>query len=320
MRLGLLFKRKKFLRFDEFSLFSYGAKPERKRFTTFNQHMFQRGVALEGQLVTSYPELLQGWTPVSGATPAAHLTECSSPAAAIVAHIFYDDTWDDITGVLKRLSIAFDLIVTTAPGHDSLVEAVKRDFPRAEVIVTENRGRDVQPFLDLLERGRLDRYRYICKIHGKKSKDGGRMPYAGALWRRRSLFDLLAGPGIAVTIVRSFEADPRIGMIGPRTFRLPRESIPLEPSWGKNRPGVLELAAKMGVSPNRFRLDFYAGTMFWVRPEALRPIRELNLAGDFLEEQGVIDGDLPHWAERLFSTAVVVAGYRLADSDGREVS
>src|SRR5579863_1975263 len=38
LRLGLLFKKKKFLRFEEFSLFSFGAKPERKRFTTFNQH------------------------------------------------------------------------------------------------------------------------------------------------------------------------------------------------------------------------------------------------------------------------------------------
>ena len=318
LRLMLMFKKKKYLEFDEFSLFCYGVKPERKRFTTFNQHMFNTGVALDGRLVTSHPELLQGWAPIEHATPPAPLV--STPAAAIVAHVYYDDTWPDIAGVLKRLSIPFDLIVSTVPGRDQLVGAVARDFPDAEVIVTENRGRDVRPFLELLEAGRLDRYRYVCKIHGKKSNDGGRISYLGALWRRRSLFDLLAGPGIAEAIVRAFEADPSVGIIGPRAFRLPSETSPLEPSWGKTRPKVLELAAKMGVAPQEFRLDFYGGTMFWARPEALRPLRELKLARAFPEEQGLLDGGLEHATERLFTTSAVVAGFTLADSDGYEVT
>ena len=318
LRLWLLFKKKKYLEFDEFSLFCYGIKPERKRFTTFNQHMFNTGVALDGRLVTSHPELLQGWAPIEGAAPPA--TPASTPAAAIVAHVYYEDTWPDIAGVLKRLSIPFDLIVTTVPGRDRLVGEVARDFPGAEVVVTENRGRDVRPFLELLEAGRFDRYRYVCKIHGKKSNDGGRISYLGALWRRRSLFDLLAGPGIAESIVRAFEADESVGIIGPRAFRLPSETSPPAPSWGKTRPKVLELAAKMGVAPNDFRLDFYGGTMFWARPAALRPLRELKLAGAFPEEQGLLDGGLEHATERLFTTSAVVAGFRLADTDGYEVT
>jgi hypothetical protein len=318
LRLWLLFKKKKYLQFDDFSLFCYGVKPERKRFTTFNQHMFNTGVALDGRLVTSHPELLQGWAPIERAAPPDPLA--SRPAAAIVAHVYYDDTWPDIASVLKRLSIPFDLIVTTVPGRDRLAGAVARDFPDAEVIVSENRGRDVRPFLELLEAGRLDRYRYVCKIHGKKSNDGGRISYLGALWRRRSLFDLLAGPGIAESIVRAFEADERVGIIGPRAFRLPSATSPLAPSWGKTRPKVLELAAKMGVTPDEFRLDFYGGTMFWVRPEALRPLRDLGLTAAFPDELGLLDGGLEHATERLFSTAAVTAGYRLADSDGYQVS
>jgi hypothetical protein len=317
LRLWLMFKKKKYLEFKEFSLFCYGVKPERKRFTTFNQHMFNTGVALDGHLVTSHPELLQGWAPVERAASAA---PTSTPAAAIVAHVYYEDTWPDIVGVLKRLTIPFDLIVTTVPGRDQLLDAVARDFPDAQVIMTENRGRDVRPFLELLEAGRLDRYRYVCKIHGKKSNDGGRISYLGALWRRRSLFDLLAGPGIAEKIVRAFEANTRVGIIGPRAFRLPSETSPLEPSWGKTRPKVLELAAKMGVARDEFLLDFYGGTMFWVRPEALQPLRELNLAGAFPEEQGLLDGGLEHVTERLFTTSAVVAGFRLADSDGYRVT
>ena len=80
----------------------------------------------------------------------------------------------------------------------------------------------------------------------------------------------------------------------------------------------------MGVPAERFRLDFFGGTMFWVRPEALRPLRELGLADTFLEEKGLLDGGLEHATERLFATSVVAAGYKLVNSDGpaatREVS
>jgi Rhamnan synthesis protein F len=318
LRLTFMFKKKKYLQFNEFTLFCHGVKPERKRFTTFNQHMFNTGVALDGRLVTSHPELLQGWTPIEH--PAAAASAASPPAAAVVAHVYYEDSWPDIAGVLKRLTIPFDLIVTIAPGRDRLAAAIARDFPGAEVISTENRGRDVRPFLELLEAGRLDRYRYVCKIHGKKSNDGGRISYLGALWRRRSLFDLLAGPGIAESIIRAFEADASLGIIGPRAFRLPSENSPLEPSWGKTRPKVLELAAKMGIAPDQFRLDFFGGTMFWARPEALRPLRNLKLSSAFPEEQGLLDGGLEHAVERLFTTAAAVAGFKLADSDGYEVT
>ena len=156
----------------------------------------------------------------------------------------------------------------------------------------------------------------MCKVHGKKSSDGGRKSYMGALWRRRLLFDLLAAPGLADAIAASFERDPSIGMIGPRAFRLPRESYSEDLSWSVNRDLVLELAEKMGLSAEAFRLDFFGGTMFWVRPEALAPLRKLALVEAFPEETGLLDGGLEHAVERLFGASVVAAGYRLADSDG----
>ena len=317
LRLAALFKKKKYLEFEAFSVFSYGPKPERKRFTAFNQHMFNIGVALDGELIARHPELRTGWsTDVSkaGASP----REAGQNPAAIVVHLYYEDTWPDIAGALGRLTIPFDLIVTTVPGRERLIEAVLRDFPHADIETMENRGRDVRPFLALLERGRLDRYRYVCKVHGKKSSDGGRKSYMGAMWRRRLLFDLLAAPGLAEAIVERFEREPSVGMIGPAAFRLPSETYSEELSWSLNRATVLELAAKMGVSEERFRLDFFGGTMFWVRPEALRPLRQLGLANAFPPETGLVDGGLEHAAERLFATSVVAAGYSLASSDGSQ--
>ena len=271
-----MFKKKKYLAFEDFSVFSYGPKPERKRFTTFNQHMFNIGVSLDGDLIAAHPELLDGWD--DEAAPRRRRAFAAGPhPLAIVMHVYYEETWGDLAGVLRRLAVPFDLIVTTVAGRERLTETIRAEFPDAEIEVMENRGRDVRPFLALLERGRLDRYRYVCKVHGKKSSDGGRRSYMGSLWRRRLLFDLLAAPGLAQSIIGMFERDPSIGMIGPRAFRLPSETYSEELSWSINRDRVLQLAEAMGVPRDRFHLDFFGGTMFWVRPEALAPLRKLGL-------------------------------------------
>ena len=83
---------------------------------------------------------------------------------------------------------------------------------------------------------------------------------------------------------------------------------------------TLKIAERMGVPADKFQLDFFGGTMFWVRPEALKPLRDLRLAADMPRESGLVDGDLPHALERVLPTSVLVAGYKLADSDGCEVT
>jgi hypothetical protein len=319
LRLAFLFKKKKYLKFDEFSLFSTGPKFERKRFTRYNQGGINLGLAVDGDLAAKHPELIYGWP--EQVSPACQASDRSaSVAAAVVAHIYYEDTWPDIAGALRGVTIPFDLIVTTVAGRERLIESIRRSYPRAEIDIMENRGRDIGPFLALLEQGRLDGYRYVCKVHGKKSTDGGRTTYVGEMWRRRLLFDLLGAPGAALAVVDMFERDPSIGMIGPRVFRLPKANYPQDLSWSANRPMTLKIAGRMGVPADKFQLDFFGGTMFWVRPEALKPLRDLRLAADMPYESGLIDGDLPHALERVLPTSVLVAGYKLADSDGYNVT
>ena len=318
LRLAFFFKKKKYLKYDEFSLFSVGPKAERKRFTGFNQDTMNIGVGVDGDLAAAYPELLRGWP--AEASPAPQAADPPAPVSvAVVVHIYYEDTWRDIEGALRGLTVPFDLIVTTVAGRERLTETIARAYPHAAIEVMENRGRDIGPFMALLERGRLDRYKYICKIHGKKSIDGRRKTYMGAMWRRRLLFDLLAAPGAANAAIDMFERDPSIGMIGPRAFRLPKQGYSEDLSWSANRAMTLKIAERMGVPADRFQLDFFSGTMFWVRPEALKPLRDLRLAADMPRESGLVDGDLPHAVERVLPTSVLVAGYKLADSDGREV-
>jgi lipopolysaccharide biosynthesis protein len=317
LRLAFFVKKRKFLKFDEFYLFSAGPKTERRRFTRYNRDMRNIGIEFDSELVGKHPEVVYGW-PAEATSPSQVTNGPADAPVAVVAHIYYEDTWSDIARALRGLTIPFDLIVTTVAGRERLIESVRRSYPRAQIEIMENRGRDIGPFLVLLERGRLDRYRYICKIHGKKSIDGGRETYMGVLWRRRLLFDLLGGPRAANAAIDMFVRDPSIGMIGPKVFRLPNDNYPEDLSWSANRLMTLELAERMGVPADKFQLDFFGGTMFWVRPEALKPLRDLHLAADMPYENGLIDGDLPHALERVLPTSVLVAGYKLADSESYE--
>ena len=318
LRLAFFFRKKKYLKYDEFSLFSVGPKAERKRFTRYNQDWINIGVTVDSDLAAKHPELLYGWP--AGGSPVQVTDRPAVVPVAVVAHIYYEDTWSDIAGALRGLTIPFDLIVTTVAGREGLIEMIRRSHPAAQIEIMQNRGRDIGPFLVLLERGRLDGYRYICKVHGKKSIDGGRQTYMGEMWRRRLLFDLIGAPGAANAAIDMFERDPSIGMIGPKAFRLPNENYPEDLSWAANRPMALKIAERMGVPADKFRLDFFGGTMFWVRPEALKPLKDLRLAADIPDERGLTDGDLPHALERVLATSVLAAGYKLANSDGHEAT
>ena len=154
--------------------------------------MMKSGAALDGPVIQKHPELLLGWKKdLEELCPVVRQPGCAS-SAAVVVHIYYEETWAEIGTILRGLNHCVDLIVTVVPGREKLVAEIRRDFPQAHVEIFENRGRDVRPFLALLEEGRLDSYRYVCKIHGKKSQDGGRMAILGAIWRNRMLFDFLA--------------------------------------------------------------------------------------------------------------------------------
>jgi hypothetical protein len=83
------------------------------------------------------------------------------------------------------------------------------------------------------------------------------------------------------------------------------------------RPGVRDEI--LALSAKEIELELvgrHAHTLFWVRREALKSLRDLHLAADMPYESGLIDGDLPHALERVLPTSVLVAGYKLADSEG----
>ena len=220
-------------------------------------------------------------------------------ATALLAHVYYPDLWPEIVKVWHALPAGSPLLVTTPRGSGEQIRILGGNNPLIEIYESENRGRDIAPFLTVLNAGRLDRFDAVLKIHTKKS------PHLrqGNL-RRRVFYTALAGhPGNVRRILRQF-SDPKVGLVGPTSFFRTRHYY-----WMNNKAHVENLCHRMEPKAP-IHLGFFEGSMFWVRPKALAPLRTLDLQpGEFDDEEGQLDGTLHHAIERIFTLSALAVGY-----------
>jgi lipopolysaccharide biosynthesis protein len=235
-------------------------------------------------------------------------------SGVIVCHLFYMEAIPEILRLIRPLSGLFDVIFTIGGGVDREVPEELRSLPNCQIFRFENMGRDIRPFLCLLEDGVLDGYDFICKIHEKLSKKAGARSGVGELWRRLMYSDLLGSAAALVSVLNRLESNADIGMIGPAAYRCPGRVFSKKARFGGNEQAVRSLMGFMNIEePDRVP-DFFAGSMFWIRREALEPIRGLKLANTYFEpERGLLDGAPEHAVERLFGASVVKAGFRIED-------
>jgi lipopolysaccharide biosynthesis protein len=234
---------------------------------------------------------------------------------AVIAHVYYDELWPQVRRYLHNIPEPFDLFATVPPSLGPAVRwQMSRDFPKATVLECENRGRDILPFLKMLDAIGLSRYRLVCKIHSKRSAHRR----DGALWRKQILQGLLGSPAAIDRIVGMFEEHPGLAMAGAPGMILQSTYY-----WGvrhdarSNRAHVGALAARLGVGAGTDHFYFVAGSMFWVRPEALKGLLDLGLSdADFEAETGQHDGTMAHAMERFLGLLVRRNGFWLADTAG----
>lgn len=221
---------------------------------------------------------------------------------AVVAHVFYPDLWPEFAETLARLEIDHDLYVTlTYRGDetDELAEQIRTDFPGALVVPLENRGRDILPFLTLVNAGVLDGYAAVCKIHTKKS------PHRddGDHWRKHLISGVLPEAGLEDLLAAFVENDSWAFWVADGQYYSGTKW------WGSNFETTRDLLRRLEIEIDRDTLSFPAGSIYWVKPLMIGLLKALALDGEQFEtETAQVDGTLAHALERVMGFLALAAG------------
>ena len=204
------------------------------------------------------------------------------------------------------------MTVTEQPGAPELAEDISQGFATAWVKLVPNHGRDIYPFVALVNSGLIERYPVVCKLHTKRS------PHRrdGDAWRRELIRAILGSPANVSAILRAFADDDSLGLVVADGHLYSGAKW-----WDGNMTRCEELALRSGIEIAPDTVTFAGGSIFWVRGNVLRRVRELDLgATSFERETGAVDGTTAHAVERLFSVFAVAEGLRVAERSaiGRE--
>jgi lipopolysaccharide biosynthesis protein len=224
-----------------------------------------------------------------------------------IIHVWYLDVLDEIAAAMRVSGLDWRIFITTTIEREQAVcERLAQLDLKAEITAFENRGRDILPFLHIADRLLNEGVDVVLKLHTKRSTHR----QDGELWRKE-LIDKLLSPERARHTLEAFQALPKLGLAAADGH-----IQSLQFYWGANESNVQYLATRLGIpkpSPEQDR--FIAGSMFWARLEALRPLLDAHLGvWEFEDEAGQVDGTLAHAVERVIGLSAEASGYSISDT------
>ena len=224
---------------------------------------------------------------------------------AVVIHAYYPELLPELLERLQMTTVSMRLYVTTTSQNIDDVNVLLQGAGLPyDLIETENRGRDIAPFLSAMNWVNQAGPEFVLKLHTKKSihlKNGEN-------WRSH-LYESLLGLDGPQRAVQTFNKTPEIGLLGPEGHILATADF-----VGQNGQIISDLAARFGISEADVQSSgFVAGTMFYARHEVVQPLTDNMVSlSEFATEQGQTDGTMAHAIERIFGALAVGQGYRVA--------
>lgn len=233
---------------------------------------------------------------------------------AIHVHVFYVDIWMKYLDYLKVLDFPYSLYITTDSESKAneiralLPEEADSNSGEREVLVLENRGRDILPWTAISDR--LSDYDLVLHAHTKKSPTVA--DWVGASWQQ-DIFDTMLEQ--AGKIISSFQENPDVGIVIPDVPRFWRYVAPVRREtetpfigmmndlWGRMR------CEKTVDFENASTFIMPYGTMFWYRPQALRKMTTLVLGPEEVPVEPLPERSVLHALERLVVYVAWDAGF-----------
>jgi lipopolysaccharide biosynthesis protein len=223
------------------------------------------------------------------------------PPLVVFVHAYYPDVWKQIAARLAfSIDVPFRVFATTPDPNVNLVRPQTTFLRGMDVVITENRGRDVRPFLEALRQ--CGDFEVGLKLHTKRSFHR----LEGAEWSEAILASLLPDPAMTQRVIRQLAHDQRVGIVGPDGCLLSLKA------WaGRNRYNMTRFASQLGFESPALLEDcpyFVAGSMFWFSRRSLLPLTAAHIGDIFEPESGQTDGTAAHAMERLFTPLAAQSG------------
>ena len=224
---------------------------------------------------------------------------------AIVLHLYYQDLWPEFKEkILPILSESTHLYVSINDETEYTDDI--RKYAQA-VFHVENRGMDFGPFVFVYNKLQKLNYKYIVKLHGKKSLH---TPGIGDQWRNALVNSIIESPDQFNHIINYMETMPDIYMASSLEFYhdTDRESI--------NHPNRLAALPFINKVRNFVNSDdhgcFFAGSMFIVTTNYLEKLfNNVELTELYKQfEPGYSMDSFAHGMER-------VIGYGFTTNNGK---
>ena len=178
------------------------------------------------------------------------------------AHIYHFDFLDEIfnTFLYFKSDVYFQL--TISGDHNKQRYKILQKYlnlKNFDIRFLENRGMDVYPFMKFLLNTKTKKFDYVLKLHTKKND-----PRWDSLWRALNFQHLAGNSELIFNNISFLLKNPGINMLGPSTFYKSAKKFMYLNYNSVNRflnylnKDDLDLVSDWG---------FFAGTMFWARPE-----------------------------------------------------
>jgi predicted HAD superfamily hydrolase/LmbE family N-acetylglucosaminyl deacetylase/glycosyltransferase involved in cell wall biosynthesis len=262
----------------------------------------------------SAPGSIDSYGSLAGMVDLSTIAPLKTPPAgriAIHAHIFYADLAEEFAKFLGNMPFPYDLFVSTPDDAASQIckQALAHlpQLGQLTITVVPNRGRDIAPLFCTFGE-MLQRYDYIAHIHSKKSLYNKNATNVWSGWREYLLTNLLGNKTQIQKIFTLLTGEKAVGLVYPQNFS---ELSYIANSWISNKALGYLWCHKLGITrvPIGY-FDLPAGSMFWARTEALRPLFKAQIQiEDFPEETGQTDATLAHCIERLFVLVTKRSGF-----------
>lgn len=236
---------------------------------------------------------------------------------ALLLHLYYMDLLDQTLAYARSMPEGSDIFLAVGSEENKrIVEEKAQELPyHVEVILVENRGRDVSTLL-VAGGQRLQDYDYVCFAHDKKVTQLSPRSI-GDGFAYKCFENILATQAYARNVIDLFERNPRLGMAMPTPPNHADYFPGFTYSWGPNFKGTkkfLQTTLHMNVPLDEDKeVIAPLGTMFWFRPKALHGLLDRTWKyEDFPAEPVKIDGTLLHYIERAYGYVPQANGYYCA--------